>query len=108
MAETHAAPIPVSIAQAGPDQLEISWQDGHRSVYLVRELRLVCRCARCIEELTGRPILKEEDVPSDVRPVKISPVGRYALQFAWSDGHDTGIYTFEHLREQCPCCRRSS
>jgi DUF971 family protein len=30
-------------------------------------------------------------------------VGRYAIRFHWSDGHSTGIYTFEHLRELCPC-----
>jgi DUF971 family protein len=34
-----------------------------------------------------------------VRPIRVQGVGRYALQIAWSDGHDTGIYTFEHLRE---------
>jgi len=31
-------------------------------------------------------------------------VGRYAVQIAWTDGHDSGIYTFEYLRELCPCC----
>jgi DUF971 family protein len=30
-------------------------------------------------------------------------VGRYAIRFHWSDGHSTGIYTFEQLRELCPC-----
>jgi ATP-binding protein involved in chromosome partitioning len=90
---------PVAIAQAGPDRLRIEWQDGHESTYAVRDLRLGCRCARCIEELTGRPLLKPEDVPPDVRPVRITRVGRYAVQFAWSDGHDSGIYSFEYLRE---------
>ncbi len=96
--------VPKAIEQAGPDQLHITWQDGHESLYPVRLLRLKCLCARCIEEMTGRPILEDADVPEDVRPVKISPVGRYAVQISWTDGHDTGIYTFEHLRDLCPCC----
>ncbi len=96
--------MPKSIEQAGPGQLRIEWQDGHESIYPVRLLRLNCRCANCVEELTGRPLLAEKDVPQDVRPVKISPVGRYAVQISWTDGHDTGIHTFEHLRELCPCC----
>ena len=95
---------PSDISQAGPDSLRIKWQDGHESLYPVRLLRLACRCARCVEEFTGQPLLHSEDVPEDVRPVRISPIGRYAIQFAWSDGHDSGIYTFEHLRELCPCC----
>ena len=95
---------PASIAQAGPDTLRIVWTDGHESVYPVRLLRLACRCAHCVDEHTGRPLLRAESVPLDVRPVRISGVGRYALAFAWSDGHDSGIYTFENLRELCPCC----
>jgi len=89
----------VGISQAGPDTLRIEWKDGHASLYPVRGLRLACRCAACIEEMTGRPILRPEDVPDDVRPVNITPVGRYAIQIAWTDGHDSGIYTYEYLRE---------
>ena len=102
------ATTPASIAQAGPDSLRIVWHDGHESVYPVRLIRLACRCAHCIDERTGEPLLRPERVPADVRPVRISPVGRYALAFAWSDGHDTGIHTFEHLRELCPCCARTA
>ncbi len=97
-------PTPRTMEQAGPLELRVEWQDGHQSSYPVRTIRLNCRCANCVEELTGRPLLREDDIPADVRPVKISPVGRYAVQIAWTDGHDTGIYTFEHLRALCPCC----
>lgn len=97
-------PTPVAIEQAGPDALRIRWKDGHESLYPVRALRLACRCARCIEEWTGRPLLRDADVPADVRPTTLAPVGRYGIQIAWSDGHDTGIYTFELLRALCPCC----
>jgi ATP-binding protein involved in chromosome partitioning len=99
---------PASVAQAGPDALRIVWKDGHESLYPVRLLRLACRCAHCIDEHTGRPILRPESVPAEVRPLRISGVGRYALAFAWSDGHDSGIYTFESLRELCPCCAHTA
>jgi ATP-binding protein involved in chromosome partitioning len=93
------ATTPVAIRQDGPDRLRIDWKDGHVSLYPVRELRKACRCAHCVEELTGRPLLRDESVPADVRPVRITSVGRYALGITWTDGHDTGIYTFEYLRE---------
>ena len=93
---------PTKIEQAGPETLRIVWADGRECLYLVRQLRLECRCAHCIDEWSGEPRLDESKVPADVRPVNISPVGRYALSFRWSDGHDTGIYTFETLRAICP------
>lgn len=95
---------PVDISQDGPDGLRIKWRDGHESLYPVRRLRLACRCAHCVEEFTGRPLLSEDEVPEDVRPIRIAPVGRYAVSFEWTDGHNSGIYSFEHLRAQCPCC----
>lgn len=101
---------PLGIGQEGADRLRIEWKDGHRSLYPVRELRIGCRCANCVEEFTGRPLLREEDVPQDVRPARIAPVGRYGIQISWTDGHDTGIYTYEYLRSLDPTTpeRRSS
>jgi len=84
--------------QAGPRELSITWTDGHESVYDVRALRLACPCAQCIDEMTGKKLLAEAAVPADVKPVVINPVGRYAIHIDWSDGHRTGIYTYEHLR----------
>ena len=80
-------------------RLRIRWKDGHASEYAPRELRLACPCAGCVDEMTGRPILRPETVPEDVHPLAIRYVGRYALQFDWSDGHTTGIYPFTLLRE---------
>ena len=94
--------IPAGIEQAGPDRLRIRWRDGHESLYPVRELRLACPCARCIEEMTGRPMLDPSEVPADIRPVRIEPVGRYALQITWTDGHDTGLYSWRYLHEIDP------
>ena len=89
--------------QAGPAELEIVWNDGHVSLYPVVYLRRACRCAACIDEWTGEPILRPDQVSESVKPVAIDPVGRYAIHIAWSDGHTSGIYSFEHLRQICPC-----
>ena len=64
----------------------------------MRDLRLACGCAICVDEWTGEEHLDPACVPEDVRPLKIESVGRYALQIQWSDGHDTGIYPFRRLR----------
>jgi ATP-binding protein involved in chromosome partitioning len=89
---------PAEIRQAGPRELAIRWADGRETVYDVRALRLACGCARCVDEWSGDGLLDPASVPEDVRPLRIEPVGRYAIQIAWSDGHDTGIYPFARLR----------
>ncbi|NBX67975.1 MAG: DUF971 domain-containing protein [Proteobacteria bacterium] len=98
---------PLSLRQLGPQELGILWNDGHESKYQVRNLRLSCRCANCVDEWTREKILKDETVPLDIRPKKMETVGRYALQIDWSDGHNAGIFTFEQLRSHCECelCR---
>ena len=96
---TPSAATPREIRQAGPRKLAIVWSDGCESLYDVRELRLACACAACVDEWTGGERLDPASVPEDVHPVRIQPVGRYAIQIDWSDGHDTGIYPFERLRE---------
>ena len=100
-------PIPKEIRQLGPQEMGIQWADGHEGVYQVRDLRISCRCALCIDEMSGAPRLDPGSVPADVRPVEISAVGNYAVHIIWSDGHQSGIYTYPHLREACQCsqCR---
>ncbi|MCP5056631.1 MAG: DUF971 domain-containing protein [bacterium] len=89
---------PTEIGQAGPRELRIEWADGAVHLYEVRALRLACGCAQCIDEWTGEDRLDPASVPEDVRPLRIEPVGRYALQIEWSDGHGSGIYPFRRLR----------
>ena len=87
--------------------LGIEWSDGHKGVYPVRVLRLNCPCAACVDEWTGVRRLKPDDVPMFIMAQDIQPVGRYALQFTWSDGHDSGIYSYGLLRQLCQCDKTS-
>ena len=79
--------------------LRIDWADGTHSVLRPFDLRVACPCAGCVDELTGKPLLDPARVHADIYPEAIHYVGRYALQFMWSDGHNTGIYPFEYLRQ---------
>jgi ATP-binding protein involved in chromosome partitioning len=94
---------PLSLGQDGPGVLTVEWSDGHKGRHRVRDLRLACRCAQCVDEWTNQQTLDPSSVPEDVRPVTIEPVGLYGLQIEWSDGHGTGIFTFEVLGSLC-CC----
>ncbi len=78
--------------------VEVAWADGPVSVYPFRDLRIACPCAECVDEWSGRLRLDPRTVPADVHPLEVRPVGRYAIQFIWSDGHATGIYAYDKLR----------
>ncbi len=99
MAEAIKSLVPVEIGRVNDYDLKITWQDGHVSIYPARELRLKCPCAGCADELTGVVRVIGTSVPQDVHPLKIHLVGRYAISIDWSDGHHTGIYSFEYLRK---------
>jgi DUF971 family protein len=96
---------PTDLKLADPSRLRIAWSDGHVREYSVRELRERCPCASCREKRTAPPppattlpVLK----PEETQPLRIAamhPTGRYAYSIHFSDGHDTGIYTLELLRE---------
>ena len=90
-------PTPVEITRAGESDVQLRWSDGRVNVFPARFLRLACPCAHCVDETTGRRVLRESTVPQDVRPLAIAPVGRYAIEIQWSDGHRTGIYSWELL-----------
>jgi DUF971 family protein len=94
---------PVAMAPAEGMSLRIDWNDGHVSVYPPSYLRYHCACAHCVNETTGERTIKLADIPEDIHPLQADPVGRYAIQIKWSDGHSTGIYSFDYLRKICPC-----
>ena len=79
--------------------LELVWSDDDVSKIPFRAIRQDCRCAACVDEFTGRQILNRESVADDIVPEDVSLTGNYALKILWSDTHDSGLFTWNHLRE---------
>jgi ATP-binding protein involved in chromosome partitioning len=88
---------PVALHRLGNSALWVSWNDGRRSEFDVRALRLACPCAACVNEWTGEKMLRPTQIPEGIRPTRLFSVGRYALGINWSDGHTTGIYSYDYL-----------
>jgi Mrp family chromosome partitioning ATPase/DUF971 family protein len=78
---------------------ELTFPDGRIVEIPPADLRFACRCAECVSEHTGERIIKQEDIDPDVYPTEIQPVGRYAANVRWSDGHRSSIYPYEVLIE---------
>jgi len=97
---------PVKLQLVEPSSLLIEWSDGRKQQYPYTELRKHCPCATCREKRKAEtqkpaellPVLSSAEA-QPLRVVSMKPVGNYAYGIAFSDGHDTGIYTFEQLRE---------
>jgi DUF971 family protein len=87
--------------QDGDAGLRITWADGRLCSFVAPLLRRACPCAQCVNEWTGQRMLKPEAISDETTIKDIAIVGRYALNFVWSDGHETGIYSFRYLRELC-------
>lgn len=75
-----------------------SWTDSSISIP-ARALRLACRCAACVHEFTGQPLLKPERVPASVHPKSIVSRGQYAVSVHWSDGHASSMYSWKQMLE---------
>jgi DUF971 family protein len=91
---------PTQIIEESDSAVSIKWSDDSETRYSAAGLRRVCPCAGCVNEWTGEKILDARRIPDDLTFAAISIVGRYALNFHFSDGHDTGIFSFKYLREQ--------
>lgn len=94
---------PTSLKRDG-DGLKIEWSDGASTHVSWRTLRKNCPCATCIEERAKPPdpfrVLSPQEVAAGApEPVSMRPVGHYAYQIAWNDGHTTGIYPVDLLRK---------
>jgi DUF971 family protein len=105
-------PIDVKVHVSTGAGLDITWSDAHTSHYDFYYLREHCPCATCREEGAqhGKVEAKTANGGSAFPMFKpritarsASPVGSYAIQIEFTDGHSTGIYSFDHLREICPC-----
>ena len=94
---------PVTLKREG-DDLRIDWSDGVRTTVSWRVLRKQCPCATCNDERSKpanpfRVLSAQEVAAGPPAPVGMKPVGQYAYQISWNDGHTTGIYTVARLRE---------
>jgi len=112
-----ADPKSVKVSLTTGTGVDIEWKDAHRSHYTFPFLRDACPCALCDEERTktGRkPGEAPKAAPGALpmfkpaaKPTKAEPVGKYAIKFKWNDGHELGLYSWQFLRDVCPCeeCR---
>ena len=81
--------------------LLVRWADGVQRKLGLVALRAECMCARCVDEITGERIVDVAGIDAEIAIVEMQLVGNYALKIRWSDGHDTGLYTWGHLRRLC-------
>jgi DUF971 family protein len=114
--------MPASLRNADLNEertaLVLDWSDGVRAVYPLAFLRTQCPCASCrtlreqASEAAKDPfrVLPANLLQPNSELAGVEPVGRYGLRFVWADRHDTGIYTFEYLRElaETPEVRKAS
>lgn len=77
--------------------LELTWDGGNTARLPYHYLRSECPCASCRDEWTGRRILDPETIRPDLKIEAMEPVGNYAVRLGWSDGHGSGLYTWEML-----------
>src|SRR3954469_12211343 len=96
MGTIHA---PTGVFKKDADTLYVKWNDGSASEYKVRFLRSSCPCAACVNEWTGEKMLDESKIAPDIKPTRLVSVGRYAMAIHWSDGHRTGIYSYDYLKK---------
>jgi DUF971 family protein len=90
-------PLPTDLGFEDDGTLHVRWNDGKESRFAAKFLRGHCPCAECVEEWSGKRMVGEAQVADDVKPRGMHEVGRYAMQIEWSDGHSTGIYSWDYL-----------
>lgn len=110
-------PASVQIHVSTNAGVDIAWSDGHLSHYDFDYLRKVCPCALCNDERRKKEAFAAGSPGTAALPLfkpkprarSAAPVGNYAVQIAYTDGHSSGIYSFDYLRTVCPCddCARA-
>ena len=106
-------PAKVRVLLSEGKGLEIDWADGHKSAWSFAWLRDGCPCATCVDQRAQQGLKPGQPKPKSSqllpmytpppKPKSVHPVGRYAIQFNWLDGHSGGIYSWEYLRRVCQC-----
>ncbi len=95
---------PTSIKKEN-NYINVEWPDGHKSIFEISYLRRRCPCVVCKNATERSPdggvMLSPPKIPLQL--TRAEPVGHYAIQLSFNDQHDTGIYSFDHLRKICPC-----
>jgi DUF971 family protein len=110
MPDTKVRPTGITLNKKDKEKafLEIEWNDGTTCQYPLSHLREACPCVEC---RGGHQYMGMKYAPDNLLTLtparsydvlEILPVGNYAIQPVWDDGHDTGIYTWEYLRHICP------
>jgi len=94
---TATSQIPHVRYETGSSLVIVRTPDGKEKKIKALELRKSCNCALCVEEFSGKPLIKEDSIREDVYPYKIEPKGNYAVAIIWSDGHKSSIYPYERL-----------
>lgn len=103
---------PEHIAISRSKGIKIDWKDGHHSEYSLGYLRDECPCATCTGAHGTVPQKTNHASPKGgpfqmytpaLRMINVEEVGHYAIRIQWSDGHNTGIYSYDHFRKICPC-----
>ena len=110
MFTVYIAMKPKSIKKTTSGDITILWENEHSSKYPLGFLRRICPCAGCQGEtvlLHHYPAQINIEDPNSIGLINIEQVGSYAIRIQWSDGHNSGIYTWNHLLDNCPCdiCR---
>jgi DUF971 family protein len=85
-----AVPLDVDVDRAVA--VTITWEDGHVSRLAVEDLRRACPCAGCRTAHDPSP-------PPGLVITDVALAGAWGMTPTWSDGHTTGIYSWEYLRE---------
>ena len=79
--------------------LELTWDDGTVARLPFKTVRSECPCAVCVNEWTGQRVLDPASIRPDIKPEGLEAVGHYAIRIVWNDGHGSGHFTWEKLRE---------
>jgi DUF971 family protein len=110
MIETQSEPEHIAISKS--KGIQIDWKDGHHSQYALPYLRDRCPCATCTGAHGTEPQKSSYSAPQNspfqmfqptLKMLNVEAVGHYAIRIEWSDGHNTGIYSYDHLRKICSC-----
>jgi DUF971 family protein len=101
-------PALTKISPSENHHLSLIFDNGEEFNVAYLDLRFECPCANCVDEITGHRTLKRGSIKPDIKPMKVEPIGNYAIAIKWSDGHSTGMYHFDRLYEIACRSRLSS